>query len=929
MSSPARTPDEALPAIAAARPAAAVPARAASALLLALAALAIAAVALADVRGGARGFGVRQTVLAVAGLAAGAWGVELWGSDSRRMTWRRVATALGALRLVATLVVVAEIAAVLLLVRALRIESPVLYDTLVPLAGIGFAANLVVPAGRRLAFFAALCLTAIYAVLGARDGTALIGVGLLLIGACHLPLRWGARVAIVAAMGGVLAFLRTGLAAVPWSDAVWPVLGSMFMFRTVLYLHALRHGRGAQSPARSLGYFFMLPNLTFPLFPVVDFATFRRTYYDRDALEIYSEGARWMARGVLHLVAYRAVYQFVAIGPEDVSGIATLGRYMVGTFLLYLRVSGSFHLIVGMLHLFGFRLPETHRFFYLASSFSDFWRRINIYWKDFMSKVVFYPAYFRFRKRGERTALVIATLGVFFATWLLHAYQWFWLLGTALLSWPDLIFWAVLAVLLVGNALLERGRSGRASGAEPPGLRGSATLALRISLTFIVICTLWSLWSSPTLADFAALVSRARLTLAGVAGAMAAVVASVFVLVLAFGRHARSARGAALAERAGFTSNVVAAAVPLALLALVASPAASARVPLAAQAALFRLRVPELNEHDARLMRRGYYEDLARADRLGGQLAAVYARRPVEWTVLWETPLATLTGDFMRVRLVPGAQALHHGAPVRINRWGMRDRDYERIPEPGTARIAILGASYVMGDGVADDEVFDAVAERAMNDVRPAGAPRVELMNFAVSSLHPSQQLALLDSGVFAFRPGAVVLVAHGGNDIESADHVGGQVARGNRIPYPFMADIARRAGVTVGMRAADAERRMAPYRDELLAATYARIAEACRSRGIAVYWLYLDIPTAQDVRPERDRVLRLARGAGFDALFDLSGVYDGRDRSALQVAPWDFHPNADGHRLIAARFRRLLEEGGVIARAAGAVPAPPTGREM
>jgi len=67
---------------------------------------------------------------------------------------------------------------------------------------------------------------------------------------------------------------------------------------------------------------------------------------------------------------------------------------MVSTFLLYLRISGQFHLVIGMLYLFGFRLPETHHRYLLASSFTDFWRRINIYWKDFMMKLVYYPSFF-------------------------------------------------------------------------------------------------------------------------------------------------------------------------------------------------------------------------------------------------------------------------------------------------------------------------------------------------------------------------------------------------------------------------------------------------------------------------------------------------------------------------------------------------------
>ena len=65
--------------------------------------------------------------------------------------------------------------------------------------------------------------------------------------------------------------------------------------------------------ARS-AYFFMLPNVCFPLFPVVDYKTFRRTYYDDDAHRIYQTGIDWMVRGVIHLLLYRFVYYHLTLG---------------------------------------------------------------------------------------------------------------------------------------------------------------------------------------------------------------------------------------------------------------------------------------------------------------------------------------------------------------------------------------------------------------------------------------------------------------------------------------------------------------------------------------------------------------------------------------------------------------------------------------
>jgi hypothetical protein len=285
--------------------------------------------------------------------------------------------------------------------------------------------------------------------------------------------------------------------------AIWPILGSMFMFRLVVYMYDLRHAKGPTDWRRTLSYFFLLPNVVFPLFPVVDWTTFRRTYYDQEAHRIHQRGVQWMARGITHLLLYRLVDGFLALAPAEVSGAGDFVRFVVANYLLYLRVSGQFHIIVGMLHLYGFRLPETHHWFFLASSFTDFWRRINIYWKDFMLKVVYYPAFFRLRKHGTTPGIIGATLLVFFATWVLHAWQWFWLLGAVLLSWPDVLFWTILALLLVANTLFEIRRGPTSTKGPPPtGARAHVRKALQTAAFFAVMCLLWSLWSSESVTEW-------------------------------------------------------------------------------------------------------------------------------------------------------------------------------------------------------------------------------------------------------------------------------------------------------------------------------------------------------------------------------------------------------------------------------------------
>ena len=118
-----------------------------------------------------------------------------------------------------------------------------------------------------------------------------------------------------------------------------------------------------------------------------------------------------MFRGTVHLLLYRLIYHEVLIPADEVHDAASLAVYLVCNYLLYLRVSGQFHMACGMLHLFGFELPETHHHYLLATGFTDYWRRINIYWKDFMVRIVFNPVVFRLKRRPQPVALAVGDAG--------------------------------------------------------------------------------------------------------------------------------------------------------------------------------------------------------------------------------------------------------------------------------------------------------------------------------------------------------------------------------------------------------------------------------------------------------------------------------------------------------------------------------------
>ena len=223
------------------------------------------------------------------------------------------------------------------------------------------------------------------------------------------------------------------LAASPWPaipSTVWPVLATIFMFRMMIYLYEVKHARAPESLVDTVELFLLAAELQLH-------ALSGGRLPDAPARFLRRRRARHPAAGPGDDVPGDASPPLLpadlsrALDPAaEVHGPWTLAGYLACNYLLYLRVSGQFHIACGMLHLFGYQLPETHHRYLLATGFTDYWRRINIYWKDFMVRLFFNPVVFRLKRWPQPAALAVATLTVFLATWMLHAYQSFWLRGT-------------------------------------------------------------------------------------------------------------------------------------------------------------------------------------------------------------------------------------------------------------------------------------------------------------------------------------------------------------------------------------------------------------------------------------------------------------------------------------------------------------------
>jgi hypothetical protein len=816
-----------------------------------------------------------------------------------------------------------------------QLESP-LVARLMQVSFAGFLVHHFLPLRFRLPFFAGLSLVAVVSAVGhfgpnvlagwlggemttsnflyhLLPGLSLVAIGLVLIGLCHLPIRFSLRLALVGIMGAALTVLRAKSQLFPDITEMWVILGSMFMFRLSIYLYDLKHRTAPFSPARAISYFFLLPNICFPLFPVVDYKTFCSTYYNEDWPRVYQSGLKWMFRGVFQLLLYRIVYQFAPLDVYKLSSALDAAGCILGMYLLYLRISGTFHIIVGLLHMFGFNLPETHHLYLLSSSFTDFWRRINIYWKDFVMKLFFYPTHFKLRKMGTLWALSIATLVTFLATWLLHSWQWFWIRGKPLFDWKDFSFWMILAVLVLVTAIYEttRGRK-RTLTRSRVTLRQRLMLGLQTAAVFSSICILWALWTCQSWAEFQTLLDAAsRPTLREVI-----IVSSTLLLVCVCGmvwgwssRETSEGRGTQ-ATQPPFYFWRSAVSVTTGALCLLVAPMLATRAIPGVQNVIARLHGDVLNARDLATQRRGYYEelDVGRMDNWQWHAAA----DPEGWRE-GDKVLFRQRPDFLLKEIVPSVTANLAGARITTNHLGMRDREYQKAKPENTYRIVLLGSSHDMGSGVRDEQTYENLVEDSLNRKIPdARYTRYEILNVSVAGYSILQRVLRLEQGGFDFEPDAVILSISAVDEQFLASHLRRALILGigPHLDYrQIVNEIVNGARVSGKMPPVMIERRLRPYATHVCNWSLQRFAQQCARRGVRPLVVYRPAPADFSglESSTRSKMLESARRAGLEVV-DLSPAFDPvADRSSLILAKWDDHTNALGHRLLADKLYQEL----------------------
>ena len=272
-------------------------------------------------------------------------------------------------------------------------------------------------------------------------------------------------------------------------------------------------------------------------------------------------------------------------------------------------------------------------------------------------------------------------------------------------------------------------------------------------------------------------------------------------------------------------------------------------------------------------------------------------------------PICQRVDELREVVLRPNLSIVRaDGTTWGTNDLGMRDRPYAASKPARTLRMALTGDSIGVGLGVSDGRGFEPALERWLDkQSRRHGGPAVEILNLALPGRSPGQRWDHFQKVGWPMEPDLILFEATAADIGWDQRRLSELLPRGIGWVSPLYGDVLKRSGIRLGATSEECTAALRPYRWDLLAAVYRAVAADCRARGVPCLWVLIP-RVGRVVGPaEQRRLLELARAAGFTAVVDASDAFDGFDPATLAIHPSDFHPNAEGHALLARRLAAAI----------------------
>jgi lysophospholipase L1-like esterase len=323
-----------------------------------------------------------------------------------------------------------------------------------------------------------------------------------------------------------------------------------------------------------------------------------------------------------------------------------------------------------------------------------------------------------------------------------------------------------------------------------------------------------------------------------------------------------------------------------------------------------------INRADLERIEQGYYERLAipgpRLDALADVHGSLHRwQAGAAWSVPFDSaPLVARVDDLREVILKKSGALKRRGVHWHTNTQGMRDENYAQIKPEGTFRIALVGDSIAAGWGVNVDERFEAILENQWNaHFRDAGSRVVEILNFAVPGQSPGQRWYHFSQIGWPMNPDLVICESTAADLGWDERRLRYLLTRGLAWNSPIFRQALVQSAVDPLWDPDRYRQSLRGRHCEILAGIYHTMVADCRARAVPLVLLMIPRVGRRNDAADHQTIVNAAGDAGFTHVIDVTDAYDGVDPAQLAVARSDFHPNAQGHALLARRLDLALRE--------------------
>lgn len=254
--------------------------------------------------------------------------------------------------------------------------------------------------------------------------------------------------------------------------------------------------------------------------------------------------------------------------------------------------------------------------------------------------------------------------------------------------------------------------------------------------------------------------------------------------------------------------------------------------------------------------------------------------------------------------LKPNLNALHKLVNLETNSAGLRDKEYSLTKSDNTFRVAVIGDSFVMADGIEIEKTFHSLLEERLN--KEGGDITYQFINFGVSAYNLRQYFEVMKHKAKDYDPDLILVGFCPRNDQYIPEE---QKYRDVPKTYPFFHFYSIQAFIDVFKRGTYYDddiyymekelTRNEPFSDKqkrYMIQVFSEMNDFSNQNNIPIVIIYLDIFYNEKFANKLEEIV-LQNSLYF---VNVSLPFKGQGFDEYIIYPVDSHPNVKAHRLFA-----------------------------